>query len=252
MNYSIKPLDSQVSSKNNLIPNIPFSLLISASKGSGKTTLLLNLLNIYSGMFDRVIIFSPTVLLDDKWMNFINSKKILKVKKKNNSHNLLNFELPENQYIHEIYTEYDNEIIIKLRKNQEENHTKKNVLVIMEDSLGLEGVYKQNSKVLKYLPNSRHLSTSFIFVTQNYKSIPRLIRNNNSGFILFETPNRMELDIIYQENPCFLDKEEWYKLYYYVMNIPYQFMFFNYQNNREYQVIKNFDRFLKIKNVEEI
>ena len=128
-------------------------------------------------------------------MNFINSKKILKVKKKQNSHNLLNFELPENPYIHEIYTEYDNEIIIKLRKSQEESN-KNNCLVIFEDSLGLEGVYKQNSKVLKYLPNSRHLRTSFIFVTQNYKSIPRLIRNNNSGFILFETPNKMELDII--------------------------------------------------------
>lgn len=242
--YSIKSLDNQThKEETKAIPKHPFSLLINASKGAGKTTLLLNLLKFYKGIFDRILLFSPTVKLDEKWMNFINKNQILKPK---NFKSPLYFNQPEeNLIIHEIHTEYSNKIIQDLRKSQEEKKTKDNILVIFEDSIGLEGVYKQNSQILKYLPNSRHLKTSFIFVSQNYKSIPRLIRNNNSGIVIFETANHKELEMIYEENPCFLTKDKWMEIYDYIMKKPYNFMFINYQNKKECQILKNFESVIK-------
>jgi len=246
--YKIKALDHQVSNTNNLIPVPPFSLLITASKGCGKSTMLLNLIKIYKGVFDRIILFSPTVFLDHKWGDFINNTPVLKTKKI--EQNYFGTKERQEKHINEIYTEYSNKIILDLRKNQEEKNAGK-VLVIFEDSLGLEGVYKQNSAVLKYLPNSRHLKTSFIFVVQSYKSVPRILRNNNSGLILFQTPNDRELNMIYEENSAFLKREDWHSIYDYIMKQPYNFMFINYQNKRDHQVLKNFDTILKLKNVEE-
>ena len=144
------------------------------------------------------------------------------------------------------------ETITRLRRKiQEETKPRKDVLVIFEDSLGLNGVFKQSSLIHKYLPNSRHLKTSFIFVSQNYKSIPRLLRNNNSGLILFQTPNDRELMMVYEENSAFLSKDDWMKLYNYIMQGPYNFMYINYQNKKGRQICLNFEKILQIKNIDE-
>ena len=251
--YKVKPLDQQTDkSTDKLIPKHPFSLLINSSKGAGKSTLLMNMLMFYKGLFHRIILFSPTVFLDEKWQDFISKTKLLKVKKqRTNYFGQIDATQKEDEYIHEIYTEYSNKVISDLRKIQEETKPRKDVLVIFEDSLGLNGVFKQSSLIHKYLPNSRHLKTSFIFVSQNYKSIPRLLRNNNSGLILFQTPNDRELMMVYEENSAFLSKDDWMKLYNYIMQGPYNFMYINYQNKKGRQICLNFEKILQIKNIDE-
>lgn len=65
------------------MPQHEFSMLIVAPKGSGKTNLICNLLlNHYKGYFHRIIISSPTVLNDPKWMEVKKTKGILLENKK--------------------------------------------------------------------------------------------------------------------------------------------------------------------------
>lgn len=47
------------------------SLLLVASKGSGKTTLICNLLDFYREFFHTIIVFSPTINNDSKWVSTI-------------------------------------------------------------------------------------------------------------------------------------------------------------------------------------
>jgi len=72
MKLEVKPIPVPASSKhpappNDILPQHEFSIGIVAPKGSGKTTVIANLLNFYKGYFHTILIFSPTVLSDEKW-----------------------------------------------------------------------------------------------------------------------------------------------------------------------------------------
>jgi hypothetical protein len=59
-----------------VLPMHEFSLGIVAPPGSGKTTLICNLIEGYSGYFNRIIVFSPSVRSDDKW-DWIKTRNVL-------------------------------------------------------------------------------------------------------------------------------------------------------------------------------
>jgi len=50
------------------LPKHEFTLGIIAPKGSGKTTTIINLLRLYKGYFHKILIMSPTIGCDDKWL----------------------------------------------------------------------------------------------------------------------------------------------------------------------------------------
>ena len=50
-----------------VLPAHEATIAMVAPKGSGKTTLLINLLMMYKGYFETILIFSPSVENDDKW-----------------------------------------------------------------------------------------------------------------------------------------------------------------------------------------
>jgi hypothetical protein len=61
---------------NDILPRHEFSMGLIAPKGSGKTTLLVNLLMYYKQHFHTIIVFSPTVKNDDKWV-YAKKQKLL-------------------------------------------------------------------------------------------------------------------------------------------------------------------------------
>jgi len=61
---------------NDVLPRHEFSMGLIAPKGSGKTTLLVNLLMYYKNHFHTIIVFSPTVKNDDKWL-YVKKQKLL-------------------------------------------------------------------------------------------------------------------------------------------------------------------------------
>jgi len=50
------------------LPQHEFTLGIIAPKGSGKTTTIINLLRMYKGYFHQILIMSPTIGCDNKWL----------------------------------------------------------------------------------------------------------------------------------------------------------------------------------------
>lgn len=61
---------------NPILPIHEFSMGLIAPKGSGKTTLLVNLIMFYKKYFHTIIVFSPTVKNDDKWV-FVKKQHLL-------------------------------------------------------------------------------------------------------------------------------------------------------------------------------
>ena len=81
-------------------------------------------------------------------------------------------------------------------------------------------------------------------VAQAYKEIIKTVRTQFSCLILFKVPNRRELAVIYEENPVFLEEEQWMEMYNYATSIPYSFLFINYQRPIGEQLTRNLEELL--------
>jgi hypothetical protein len=99
---------------------------------------------------------------------------------------------------------------------------------------------------IKTLFNSRHYNLSIIFTMQAYNSICKSIRLNTSVLVLFNSANKKELELIYNENVSNLNFKEFYKLYRECMDArPFNFLVINYQNPKpENRFEENFERFI--------
>lgn len=79
-------------------------------------------------------------------------------------------------------------------------------------------------------------------VTQAYKEIPKTVRTNYSCLIVFEIPNEKEIEVIFEENPNYLKRDEWMEMYEYATDGDHDFLFINYQKPKRLRLMKNFDQ----------
>ena len=93
----------------------------------------------------------------------------------------------------------------------------------------------------------RHFSASLILVTQAYKEIPKTIRTNVTGRVLFRISNQKELDVIYEECPCFLNKTQWLQLYEKAIREPFSFLYINLFFPPDKRMFKRFEYVLQYK-----
>lgn len=91
----------------------------------------------------------------------------------------------------------------------------------------------------------RHFSASIILVTQAYKEIPKTIRTNVTAFVLFRISNQKEIDVIYEECPCFFTKEKWMMLYERAIEEPYSFLYINLFFPPDKKMFKRFEYVLQ-------
>lgn len=100
--------------------------------------------------------------------------------------------------------------------------------------------HKQNPfKILNI--RHRHFSASLILVTQAYKEIPKTIRTNVTAYVLFRISNQKEIDVIYEECPCFLTKSQWMKIYEKAVQEPYSFLYINLFFTSDRRMFKRFE-----------
>lgn len=245
----IRPLDAQINTTVSLVPKLPFSAMLSASKGGGKSTLLLNMLlskDILAGKFNKIYWISPTSSLDTKITDIanvngvtipnillINELKKLKKKTKildsvveeiDNDNDIEFIDDPSIAFLSELIG-FQKSIINTFNKK-----TADKVLLIYDDCAG-EQKFWNSSTVKKMIFNSRHFNISTIITTQAYHSISKPIRLNMSMFLLFETGNEIELKTIYDENSSGLKFKDWLSIYKNIINQQFNFMVINYQNN---------------------
>ena len=266
---------------NDILPTHEFTMGIIAPKGSGKTTLIANLLDFYKGYFNTILVFSPTVASDEKWdyvkrqpllADNIPLKQWLKEMAAKHDENkvvqsappsreleglvnptkMVDFTIPEDKF----YGEYDEDTLTEimeeqmsvvrlLKKHNQSKHLANRILFIFDDLVGSSLFSGRRDNPFKRLnTNHRHYSASILMVSQAYKELPKTVRTNFSSLVIFEIPNEKEVDVIQEENPLYLKKNDWLEAYTHAVEGDHDFMFINYQKPKRLRIMKNFTNVL--------
>lgn len=258
-----------------------FTMGLIAPKGAGKTTLICNLLNFYRGYFHTILIFSPTIDSDEKfiWLkaqkllgrNTALEKFITKLKNKEESNSIVERVSHDGQFQGLVpskneftgitpddcyFNEYDEDkfrelmeeqlsLIRLLKQHDQPKYLANRILVIFDDLVGSSLFSGSKSSYFKGLnTRHRHYSLSMFMVTQGYKEIPKTVRTNWTGLITFEIGNEREIQVIFEEYSMGLNWNEWKELYDHAVDGDHSFLYINYQKPKRLRMMKNFDSVL--------
>ena len=213
--------------EHNILPKLHCTYLIIGKSGSGKTNVLLHMLNsqcLLKGAFDIIIYLSDSP--DDT------------VK--------ANLKIPKENFI----KDWDEEKIEKILKAQENSiKTKgflktKNICLIFDDILS-KPKFLNSKTIIKLVSACRHFNVSCLFNTQSYKKLPRTIRINARGLVIF--PSSLGELQKFAEEQCLpnMSQKKFISLLQYITNQPYQFAFINNDAHMNEKLRKNFDTIIK-------
>lgn len=267
---------------SDVLPKHEFTIGIIAPKGSGKTTVIANLLHFYRNYFHTILVFSPTVASDEKW-DWVKSQKLLvenkplqqwikSLEKKESDPRKVVQNRPVSNQLEAMakkdpdfdgmipedcfFTEYDEDtladimeqqmaIVKLLKKHNKTKHLANRILIVFDDLVGSSLFSGKKDNPFKRLnTNHRHYSISMLMVTQAYKEIPKTVRTQFSCVIVFEIANEKELEVIFEENPMNLKRDQWMELYQHATDGDHDFLFINYQKPKRLRMMKNFTQIL--------
>ena len=206
----------------NLLPNLPFRMLVVAKSGHGKSNLLVNMLcneqfgytSIFKGT--DIHIFSPTISEDIKMQIIVKFYGI------------------EEDCLH---TEYSDELVMLIYQSMVEDHkisiadkvTPSQKLFILDD-LSSSGAFQQKGNAIsKLFCNSRKFNVNLILLSQYYKSQLPVIRSNASAIFAFNT-NLQSLEAIEADNNYLSNKKDFYQMFRDNVKTKFDFLCINYSN----------------------
>jgi len=264
-----------------VLPQHEFTLGVIAPKGSGKTTTIVNLLRMYKGYFNKILVFSPTVKSDEKW-DWVKKQKLTspnlplkeflkkKIDKNKKQKGIVERAVGNAAEMHKIvdkieehtpeigdddfYDDYEDSVFQDLMREQDNmikflkdhdqpKYLADRILVIFDDLVGSD-LFK--SKFFKgFNTRHRHYSASAIMVTQSYKEIQKTIRTQWSGLLAYEIGNEQEVFVIYEEYSMGLNFKQWLEVYRHCTEADYSFMFINFQKPKKERIMKNFQEIVR-------
>lgn len=211
--------------------------LITAPTGSGKTILLLNLITRsvfpYKKYYDKIIIFSPTIGLDNSWDMLEGKDKYILIEDLTQT---AIEEILENQ-----------KFIIEIEGKKKTKFQ----LIICDD-------YGGDLKNIKYkfliplLMKLRHYNIHLFLTTQSYRAVPRGMRLQFNYHILFKV-SPQELKIISQEVNSSIDEEIFKEMYLTaVEELPFNFLYIDIRKQSYYSGFKKKINYKKIEKSEKL
>ena len=198
--------------------------LVVGSSGSGKGILLQNLiLNVFSGVFERVYLFSKTAFSDTNW------EPVLKYIRKTLKH-------PEDE-LGPFFEDFDPTVIRELISNQkriiewEKAHSFKSlhqVCIIVDDYAGDEGVMRgKKGEALKdlYL-TGRHYGINLIVSIQKWRLASTVMRTQATSVFYFKARSNVDLEAFLEENSALVPggKKQLMEIYKAATAEPYSFL----------------------------
>jgi DNA polymerase III delta prime subunit len=241
--------------------------MISGKTGSGKSTALIRMLKAYcdAGVFQKVILISPTAAYDAKY-------KMLPLSEVHEeySDDLLNQIMDEQKDDIEKYKQTQDDMKLYDKFMKEKRMTKKELLrlytmmnplteefekpvqefdkvpftaVILDDLGGTSAFRNGNNALNSIVCKSRHYLTNFFVCVQHPYQCPRALRSQCSHVMLFATKDKKLLEELAKENCSHLTPEEFTQLFQHSTGDPHSFMLCDFKRD---EVRKNFDEILKI------
>jgi hypothetical protein len=158
-----------------LINDRPHISILIGRKGSGKSALLIKLLrdrNAYRGIYDDIIIVSPTFKLQAIW-NTISTEGVT------------------------IHESFSTEVLDKIYSDKQSNPKKNTLLILDDNGEDLKRIDQKNLN--KLISNSRHVLLSVVILLQKVSQAPTIVRSNADSFVCFAATSTRETDIIHAE-----------------------------------------------------
>jgi hypothetical protein len=222
--------------KAEIINKFPSLTLIVGKSGSGKSNVLVHMLTkpeFLGGFFDEVYLFSPTAKSDDL---------------------VEHLELPEENIIDKLdmsAVEKLNDIIDEQDKKIKADGIKSaatdsKILIVCDDCIS-EKAFMRSDILSRLATAGRHSLISTIILSQSYTKVPRVIRLQAQGLILFPSSND-ELELLNSDLcPPNTSKKVFMGLIKYATSEPYSFLYVNHHvKNNDDKFRKNFDKILSI------
>lgn len=261
-----------------------FTCGLIAPKGAGKTTVICNLLKFYKDYFHTILVFSPTIDSDEKW-DWIKNQKLLvenkalkkwirDLKNRKDEESVVDG-LPPDRALEGLvnpdqgfdgkipkehfFDDYDDDtfreimdeqmrLIKVLKSHGQTKYLANRILIIFDDLVGSSLFAGTRGSYFKGVnTRHRHYSASFLMVSQGYKEVPKTIRTNWTGLIAFFIGNEKEVEVIYEEFPMGLKKDDWLELYNYATDGDHSFLYINFQKPPRMRLMKNFSQYLFVK-----
>ena len=241
--------------------------MISGKTGSGKSTALIRMLKAYcdSGVFQKVILISPTAAYDAKY-------KMLPLTEVHEEYSdeLINGIMEEQKQDMDEYKQTEEDIKLYDKFMRKKRMTKKELLrlytmmnpmteefekpiqqfnkmpftAVVLDDLGGTSAFKNGNNALNSIVcKSRHYLTNFFVCVQHPYQCPRALRSQCSHVMLFATKDKKLLEELAKENCSHLTPEEFVEMFQHATKEPYSFMLCDFKKN---EVRKNFDEMLKM------
>jgi len=231
--FTIRPLPKQDSGKSKIPINLPRgNLVIVGPSGSGKSTLLINLILRkkfgYIEEYDKIIIFTPTLFLDNSW------QLVLEYNQKKNPKKYAEI------ILHDEYDEEEIEDIFTLQEQTDKSERPK-ILIILDD-VADQLQAKSNSLLIKTFFKGRHYNISCWISSQSYKAVPRSVRVNSSFIFLNINPNERSMisqELSREDKTVFLRKLE------HCLSEKYSFIYLNMKETVQKMYCKNFKEFIE-------
>jgi Poxvirus A32 protein len=218
-----------------IINRFPSLTLCIGKSGSGKSNVMANMLTkkeFMKDFFDDIYLFSPTAKSDD----------IVEHLKLKDNHIIENLDETAITKLNKIVD--DN--IEKIKKQGIANVALKSKILIICDDCISEKVFIKSNILSKLATAGRHALISTVICSQSYTKIPRVIRLQAQGMIIFPSSND-ELDLLCEDLcPPGMGKKSFLELIKFATDERYSFLFVNHHaKNPKEKFRKNFDEIIE-------
>ena len=217
--------------KDPIVPRLPMTGMLVGPSKSGKSTALVSMiLEQYRGCFERVIIFSPSINVDDSRRPV--KKYIEEVMKVPTDREQVYFEGWDESALRRIINQQR-----KITETSKQLKMKQlyQILVVIDDHADSPALHKKTGDAAldTLFIRGRHFQISTIVSTQKLRLISNAVRVNSQFFMVWRLRNQLQKDSLLEELTALVPKADLEAMYEAAVSEPYSFLYIYLLNSRD-------------------